>query len=152
MHRDKLKETYNKFIEKLELDYFRTIKNSYSIKPEIAELRKDVKIQIVTNEELIERQEWDKERFAARANYSVIGRKGKKVFFRIDTINQFYFSTGVAVTEELFKIFCEFSFQAMAWPYFREMVANASMRMGLPPLQIPLLKRIPRKIEMNNNG
>ncbi|GBE26811.1 hypothetical protein BMS3Bbin03_00730 [bacterium BMS3Bbin03] len=147
MDKDKLKKAYNKFIEKLELDSFHTIKCNYFINTEVSGIKKNVRIQIISSEELIEREEWNQEKFAARAIYSVIGRKGKKIFFRIDTVNQFYFSTEVPITQELFELFCEFSFQAMAWPYFREMVANASIRMGLPLLQIPLLKRIPRKVD-----
>jgi hypothetical protein len=36
-----------------------------------------------------------------------------------------------------------------AWPYWRELVQNMSTRMGFPTLMAPLLKIVPKKIEID---
>ncbi len=36
-----------------------------------------------------------------------------------------------------------------AWPYWREFVQNMSTRMGFPALMVPLLKIVPKKIEID---
>ncbi len=38
-----------------------------------------------------------------------------------------------------------------AWPYWRELVQNMSTRMGFPALMVPLLKIVPKKIEIEIN-
>ena len=38
-----------------------------------------------------------------------------------------------------------------AWPYWRELAQNMSARMGFPALLVPLLKIVPKKIEIDLN-
>jgi hypothetical protein len=45
-----------------------------------------------------------------------------------------------AVTEAEAKAFGQYNAAFNAWPYLRELVHSLSLRMGLPPLIVPLLK------------
>lgn len=44
------------------------------------------------------------------------------------------------ITKTHVKSFAETNAVFNAWPYFREYVQSTTLRMGLPPLTVPLLK------------
>ncbi|MGV8111819.1 MAG: hypothetical protein AB2L17_02820 [Lentimicrobium sp.] len=48
----------------------------------------------------------------------------------------------IAVTDEFMKVFHEMTLGMLLWPYFRELTSNLVYRMNLPPLVLPLRKRL----------
>lgn len=53
------------------------------------------------------------------------------------------YSLKSAISEPEAKAFGQYNAAFNAWPYLRELVHSMSMRMGLPPMVVPLLKSSP---------
>ena len=48
----------------------------------------------------------------------------------------------IQITNEFMKVFEEMTLGNLLWPYFRELTSNMIYRMNLPPLVLPLRKRL----------
>ncbi len=51
------------------------------------------------------------------------------------------------LTEEEIDEFAQFNVPYTVWPYWRELVQSLTVRMGLPPLTLPLLKPFNRGLQ-----
>ncbi len=61
--------------------------------------------------------------------------------------------TPESVTDEKLELFAKTNAVYNAYPYFREFFQNTLVRMGLPPLQLPLLKPLTKKqLATGNNS
>jgi preprotein translocase subunit SecB len=47
-------------------------------------------------------------------------------------------------SDDLFKQFADKNAVINAWPYARELISNSTVKMGFPPLFIPIYKQIPK--------
>lgn len=57
------------------------------------------------------------------------------------------FEIGGPIDDEIFKIFSQSTVIMDSWPYFREMVQNSFLRMGLSPIIVPPIQFDPSKIQ-----
>lgn len=89
----------------------------------------------------------DKERLEVCATLEVSGQyegqeqdKGADVPFRIQAVFQLIYAVKSPITfsEEQLAAFGEFNGIYNAWPYWREYVHSTTVRMGLPPMVVPV--------------
>ncbi|MCD6133581.1 MAG: hypothetical protein J7J16_04630 [Deltaproteobacteria bacterium] len=59
------------------------------------------------------------------------------------------FKTGTPIDDEIFDIFSQSTVLIDSWPYFREIVQNAFLRMGLSPVIVPPIQFNPSRIQEN---
>jgi preprotein translocase subunit SecB len=59
------------------------------------------------------------------------------------------FKTSTPIDDEIFNIFSQSTVIIDSWPYFREMVQNSFLRMGLSPVIIPPMQFNPAEIQEN---
>lgn len=59
------------------------------------------------------------------------------VFVSIEVSYLMDFQTGGPIDDEVFEIFAQSTVLVDSWPYFRELVQNTLIRMGLAPVIIP---------------
>ena len=59
-----------------------------------------------------------------------------------DRIMSFLIDNNPKLPSGCIKLFTEISVEYVLWPYFRELVQNMVVRIGLPPLTLPLKKLI----------
>ena len=55
------------------------------------------------------------------------------------------FTSKKEFSSEFFEVFKDINMPINSWPFFREFVFNATSRMNIPPLTIPLIKRFPKE-------
>jgi len=67
------------------------------------------------------------------------GESGKR-YARIECSFIVEYRSEKPMTDELFKIFEKVNLPLNTWPYFREFVQNSTVRMGLPPLVLPVFQ------------
>ncbi len=74
-----------------------------------------------------------------------IANKNNKddVFVLIETTFLMDFQTGGPIDDEIFELFSQSTVLIDSWPYFREIVQNALIRMGLAPVIIPPIQFTP---------
>ena len=65
------------------------------------------------------------------------------VFVKIETTFLLDFQVGGPIDNEIFNIFSESTVLIDSWPYFRELVQNSLLRMGLAPVIIPPIQFTP---------
>ena len=79
-------------------------------------------------------------------------KKGKKKpGFTISVEYTLLFQSKVEITEVHFKRFSR-SLDVETWPYFRNLVNELTMRMGLPPLVLNVLKVMPKATKKKKNA
>ena len=64
-------------------------------------------------------------------------------FVNIDVTFLLDFQTGGQIDDEVFEIFSQSTVLIDSWPYFREIVQNTLLRMGLAPIIIPPIQFTP---------
>ncbi|WP_035586903.1 hypothetical protein [Hippea jasoniae] len=65
------------------------------------------------------------------------------VFVNINITYLLDFQVGGPIDDEIFEIFSQSTVLVDSWPYFREAVQNALLRMGLAPVIIPPIQFTP---------
>ncbi len=65
------------------------------------------------------------------------------VFVSIEVSYLMDFETGGPIDDEVFEIFAQSTVLVDSWPYFRELVQNVLIRMGLAPVIIPPIQFTP---------
>lgn len=75
----------------------------------------------------------------------------KKPGFTISVVYTLLFHSKVGITKIYFKKFSH-SLDIETWPYFRNLVNELTMRMGLPPLVLRVLKAIPKDKKAETNA
>ena len=64
----------------------------------------------------------------------------KKPGFHIHATYNLAYQSKVPINKEIFEIFSKISLPLHTWPYFRQFVQEMTLRMGLPPLILDILK------------
>ncbi|TKJ41336.1 hypothetical protein CEE36_08450 [candidate division TA06 bacterium B3_TA06] len=80
--------------------------------------------------------------FTVRHTYKLGVVKGEsgKHYARIECSFIVEYRSEKPMTDELFEIFEKVNLPLNTWPYFREFVQNSTVRMGLPPLVLPVFQ------------
>jgi preprotein translocase subunit SecB len=80
-----------------------------------------------------------------RVEYTLTAIKDgkKKPGFEISVVYTLLFQSKIEITEAYFKKFSH-SLTVETWPYFRNLVNELTMKMGLPPLVLRVLKVMPK--------
>ncbi|HTW92419.1 MAG TPA: hypothetical protein VMH22_12020 [bacterium] len=60
---------------------------------------------------------------------------------RISCTFEVVYRVAKPMTKDYFQIFCTNNLPLNTWPYFREYVQSTVVRMGLPPLVLPVVRR-----------
>ncbi len=126
-------QAYNAFVKNLRIEDIRlasaTIKNlDCSYIPSSAEVRWTTAAKYENRDSKIE--------VLNRYNVRIL-EKGKELKAKLSLIFCITYNSKVPMTEELFEKFKEQNLLLNTWPYFREFVHNAVLRMGWPPFIAP---------------
>ena len=80
--------------------------------------------------------------FTVRHTYKLDIKRGEpgKRYAQIECSFIVEYRSGKPMTDELFEIFEKVNLPLNTWPYFREFVQNSTVRMGLPPLVLPVFQ------------
>jgi len=130
------KQAYNTFVENLHIKDIRlasaTVRNldcSYS--PSSAEVRWKIAAKYENRDDKIE--------ILNRYNVRIVElEKDKGLKATLSITFCVTYDSKTAMTEELFEKFREENLLLHTWPYFREFVHNAVLRMGWPPFIAPI--------------
>ncbi len=83
----------------------------------------------------------DDNRFIVKHEYKLTGKKkDSEEGISIDVIYYITYKSKIPMTKKIFSVFSEISLPMHTWPYFRQFVHEMTVRMGLPPLILDLLK------------
>ncbi len=75
---------------------------------------------------------------------SAVEKTKKEPGFTISVTYILVYRSEAKITKTIFKKFSK-SLDVETWPYFRNLVNELTMRMGLPPLVLDILKIIPKE-------
>jgi len=80
--------------------------------------------------------------FRARHRYDLTIKQGEseKVYVKISCTFVTDYRSEQPITDELFDIFKKVNLPLNTWPYFREFVQSSTVRIGLPPLVLPVFQ------------
>ncbi|MFC1937584.1 hypothetical protein ACFLWY_03385 [Chloroflexota bacterium] len=83
--------------------------------------------------------EQEKEQFnvSHRYNVTILERETKEVKANISVTFRVVYSSKIPINDDLFQVFKVRNLPLNTWPYFREFVHNAIMRMGWPSFIAP---------------
>ncbi len=79
----------------------------------------------------------DKFNVSHRYNVTILDKETKEAKAKISVTFHVGYSSKIPISDELFEIFKVRNLPLNTWPYFREFVHNAIMRMGWPPFIAP---------------
>jgi preprotein translocase subunit SecB len=132
--------TYTKFIKNLHLKHFYTLELS-SKREEDFHLPAKVNIQRVA-----EFKNTDKDTIKVYNTYTLSAvQEGKKEPGLLLSVTYcLIFDSKIEMTEEFFERFSASILVIETWPYFRNLVHETTMQMGLPPL---VLDVVPKEIK-----
>lgn len=75
--------------------------------------------------------------------YNLTGKIGRKSVIKIKGVwNLLLLSPKIPMDDELYVLFHDINVKMIVFPYFRELVQSVVARMSLPPLTLPLIKRL----------
>ena len=84
----------------------------------------------------------DEDGFYVENKYILVAKnKKRKNVLKIECIYLLHFSALEEITDDFFEIYKEISLPLNVWPFFRELVNSITLRMNIPPITLPLLKR-----------
>lgn len=97
-----------------------------------------LKISTKNSVRLLDRKE---RLFYLEHSYELVASSGPRKDFalKIECAYNLSYRADKELPEEFFQIFMKRNVPVNTWPYFREFVHNITIRMGLPPLTLPLL-------------
>jgi len=127
------RQTYNAFVKNLRIEDIRLasamIKNlDCSYMPSSAEVRWTMAAKYENQHGKIE----------VLNRYNVrIAEKGKELKAKLSVIFCVTYNSKIPMTDELFEEFKDRNLPLNTWPYFREFLHNAVLRMGWPPFIAP---------------
>lgn len=80
--------------------------------------------------------------FRTRHRYDLTIKQGEseKVYVKISCMFVTDYRSEKKMTDELFDIFKKVNLPLNTWPYFREFVQSSTVRIGLPPLVLPVFQ------------
>ena len=76
--------------------------------------------------------------------------QSEQKIFEIDAIYEAKYASDIKLTDKIFEIFKNVEVKFHLWPYFREFLVDATVRMGFPPPRLPLF-RVKYGITPKNN-
>jgi len=130
---------YNDFVKGIELKdiYISSLKASRE-----KEFGTPANIHIESKKDF---EKLEKGNIEMRVEYTLTAiKKGKKKpGFKISVVYTLLFQSKIEITEAYFKKFSH-SLTVETWPYFRNLVNELTMKMGLPPLVLRILKVMPK--------
>jgi len=72
-----------------------------------------------------------------RYNVTILDKETKEAKAKISVTFRVVYSSGIPISDDLFEIFKGHNLPLNTWPYFREFVHNAILRMGWPSFIAP---------------
>jgi len=141
------KVTYNNFVKGIELkDIY--ISNLTTSRGKKFDTPANIHIESKKDFEKLE-----KGNVEMRVEYTLTAiKKGKKKpGFKISVVYTLLFQSKIEITEAYFKEFSH-SLTVETWPYFRNLVNELTMKMGLPPLVLRVLKVMPKVKKVKKDG
>jgi len=136
--------TYNDFLKGIEL---KDIYISNLMASREKEFGTPANIRIESSKDF-EKLEKGDVRMQVEYTLTAIKKGKKKPGFKISVVYTLLFQSKIEITEAYFKKFSH-SLDIETWPYFRNLVNELTMRMGLPPLVLRVLKVMPKAKKAN---
>jgi preprotein translocase subunit SecB len=135
----KEKVTYNNFIKGIELkDIY--ISNLTASREKEFDTPADIRIE---NKKDFKKLEKGNVEMQVEYTLTAIKKGKKKPGFKISVVYTLLFQSKIDITEAYFKKFSR-RLTVETWPYFRNLVNELTMKMGLPPLVLRILKVMPK--------
>jgi len=125
---------YNNFVKQIEVDDIRMVSAKvdildYSYSPSSAEVKWRTKASYEQVEEQFN--------VFHRYNVTIWDKETKEAKAKISATFLVSYSSKIPISDDLFEIFKVRNLPLNTWPYLREFVHNAIMRMGWPPFIAP---------------
>jgi len=138
-------QEYNAFISRLELDGIRLSKLEVDAPHAYVPGRQLAPHTDITSAEYVRTENG----FVVLYDLKFEGRfEGEaEPVVRITARFEVNYSTGRAVTDEIFEVFRNTSLPLNIWPYFRELVHTALARVGWPVLVLPVHKGLSKPVK-----
>ena len=125
---------YNDFVKQIEINNLRIVSAKvdildYSYFPSSAEVKWRTRVSYEKAEGQFN--------VSHRYNVTILDKETKEVKAKISVTFYVVYSSKIPVSDDLFEIFRVRNLPLNTWPYLREFVHNATMRMGWPPFIAP---------------
>jgi len=134
---DKLPEKYIEFIKGIELRNLELLK--CSLKRDEGFIPEDISLKI---QEKPPRYRKTDNGFIAYVSFSILAEKETGEKFTVEASYRVIYESKTPITKTLFEIFSTRALVLHAWPYFRQLVHDFTLRTGLPPLVLPVIKMV----------
>jgi len=86
---------------------------------------------------------YEEDEFIIKNKYVLTAKNNdKKNVLKIEATFIVVFESKYEINDDFFNIYKEISLPLNVWPFFRELVNSTTSRMNIPPLTLPLLKRL----------
>jgi len=136
---ENLTPVYNELIQGLQLKDIRTQKGSWSF---VAKYPSPPKTAMSYNIDKAAEYKLTPYGFKVRSAYVLKATQGQpeKAYAKIECIFIVEYASEKPMTDAIFEIFKDVNLPLNTWPYFREFVEQATCRMGLPSLTLPVFQ------------
>ena len=127
-------KSYNEFVTQIKITKLHIVSTEfkmldYSYFPSSAEVKWRTRASYEQAEEQFN--------VSHRYNVTILDKETKQAKAKISVIFYVVYSSKIPINDGLFEVFKVRNLSLNTWPYFREFVHNAIMRMGWPPFIAP---------------
>jgi preprotein translocase subunit SecB len=136
-------------MEKISPKEYRKILNGIDLKNILlADLKATIKHELLSEGLKISIKDsaqysYEEDEFIIKNKYVLTAKNNdKKNVLKIEATFIVVFESKYEINDDFFNIYKEISLPLNVWPFFRELVNSTTSRMNIPPLTLPLLKRL----------
>ncbi len=126
-------EEYNLFLRGLELVHIALERVEAVQHPELL-MTENLRVDIVTKS----KYEYEDGKMKITSHFKVVAKNKKKHALKVEGMYFLLYNSEQPVTDFLFGLYNEDVLPLNIWPFMRELVHSMTIRMGLPPLTLPL--------------
>jgi len=129
-------QEYRKQLESVNLDSI--LFKSYNIKSDKSRIEPDMKIDIKTdNSYRLVSNDGNKAIMLQEYKFKAYKEKKSEYALQINCVMEVVLHSDKPITEEFMDIYMNVNLNHNTWPYLREFVQDATLRVGVPPLTLP---------------
>ena len=129
-------EEYNMFLQGLDLVHI-ALKRVEAVHHPHLLVAENLPIRIVTKSDY----DYKDEKMKVTLHFRVVAKNKKKHALKIEGEYLLLYNSKQPATDWLFELYDEDVLPLNIWPFIRELVHSMTIRMGLPPLTLPLTIR-----------
>lgn len=135
------REEYNKILDSIEIQQIILKDAKLTVNPELIDFKKPPDVEVDLKEKL--KTSIADKKLIASHYFAILAKIANKkdLAFKIECTFMCIFSYKIQPTREFLKEFEKRNLRIFTIPYLREFIQNMSLKMGLPPLVLPLYKK-----------